>query len=369
MHSIRVIVSLISLLGVTILFTVSSFHLKHEKVSLLDDTDSVFADRHGVKFENTTITLRKQVPNNLHPPSDVPINNSIISFDVDSNPEFIMQQNDLTKPEEIILHAISFGKSRTATTVQFNLVCVSLFLQILNFQPSLANNTICSYPGRKFKYLLQNETIPQVIKTHAIPPKNLVLKSTWLFTTATDVLDATTTEELIKHVFGPSQKIGYVQDLVTLSELGIEGMTRRYAKIFSLPSHQIEVMIEYFNLWDKLRICCGLQMSKYWRSELLRSNADSEKFALSNDSLCHKLVIDDIEKQFMDTTLYNLLSRYERMKWVNRPSLVDGPLTGKYCSDYNEEVVTNKLGFNQAKDMASYNASSEGDFLFQFGIL
>lgn len=359
--------SFVSLLGVAILFTISSFHTNHEKKTLSGNPDCISKKRHVIKTENT-LNQHMNAAKNLTPFYASPINKSKVSFDVDLNPEYVMQQNELTKPDDIILHAITFGRTRTATTVQFNLVCVSLFLHILNFQPSLANNTICNYPGRKFKYLLQNDTIPQVIKTHAIPPKKLVSKSTYLFTTATDALDATTTEELIINVFGPTQKIGYVQDLVTLSELGIEGMTRRYANIFSLSTYQIEVMIEYFNLWDKLRICCGLQMSKYWRNELLRANFNTGNLSLNNESLCFNVVIDDIERQFMDTRLYNLISRYERMKWVNRPSLVDGPLTGKYCSGYNEEVMTNRVGFNQAKNMTSFDASSEGDFLFQFGI-
>jgi len=360
--------SFVSLLGVAILFTISSFHLNHEKETLLDNPDSVLNNRHAIKTGNTTLTLHKHAAKNNTPFYASPINKSKLSFDIDLSSEYIMQQNDLTKPDDIILHAITFGRTRTATTVQFNLVCVSLFLHVLSFQPSLANNTICSYPGREFKYLLQNDTVPQVIKTHAIPPKKLVLKSTWLFTTATDVVDATTTKDLIKNVFGPTQKIGYVKGLVTLSELGIEGMTRRYANIFSLPTYQIEVMIDYFIHWDKLRICCGLQMSKYWRNELLRANSNTGNLSLNNVSLCYNVVIDDVERQFMDTRLYNLISRYERMKWVNRPSLVDGPLTGKYCSGYNEEVMTNRVGFNQVKDMTSFNASSEGDFLFQFGI-
>jgi len=360
--------SFVSLLGVAILFTISSFHLNHEKETLLDNPDSVLNNRHAIKTGNTTLTLHKHAAKNNTPFYASPINKSKLSFDIDLSPEYIMQQNDLTKPDDIILHAITFGRTRTATTVQFNLVCVSLFLHVLSIQPSLANkhNLQLSWEGIQVSFTKRYS--PASDQNHAIPPKKLVLKSTWLFTTATDVVDATTTKDLIKNVFGPTQKIGYVQDLVTLSELGIEGMTRRYANIFSLPTYQIEVMIDYFIHWDKLRICCGLQMSKYWRNELLRANSNTGNLSLNNVSLCYNVVIDDVERQFMDTRLYNLISRYERMKWVNRPSLVDGPLTGKYCSGYNEEVMTNRVGFNQVKDMTSFNASSEGDFLFQFGI-
>mmetsp|Transcript_24844 Transcript_24844/g.51538 ORF Transcript_24844/g.51538 Transcript_24844/m.51538 type:complete len:175 (+) Transcript_24844:414-938(+) len=172
MRSPRGIMSFVSLLGVAILFTISSFHLNHEKETLLDNPDSVLNNRHAIKTGNTTLTLHKHAAKNNTPFYASPINKSKLSFDIDLSPEYIMQQNDLTKPDDIILHAITFGRTRTATTVQFNLVCVSLFLHVLSFQPSLANNTICSYPGREFKYLLQNDTVPQVIKITRFLRKN-----------------------------------------------------------------------------------------------------------------------------------------------------------------------------------------------------
>ena len=243
-------------------------------------------------------------------------------------------------------HVITFGTPRTATTLQFNTVCVSLFLHTLNVRPSLANHTLCN---NGLKFFLHNASMPQVTKTHKTPTKKDLFNNTWLFTTAKNRKQANKKREQMKREYNPS-RIGYVQDLETLSEVGIDGIIRDYADFFYLSPGQIDIMIEYFNIWDKLRICCGLQMSKYWRNELLPSNSTQKNINMKNHSLCPTLDIDATERQFMETRLYKLMDQYERMRYVNRPSLVDGILNGTYCSRYNDEVREKGVAFNRGGD-------------------
>ncbi len=151
---------------------------------------------------------------------------------------------------------------------------------------------------------------------------------------------------LIEHC-GTPERIGYIQDLETLSEIGLDGILQKYAEIFSLQPYMTEAMIDYFHIWDKLRVCCGQQMSKYWRNELFPANSSLKDLTLKNHSLCPTLNIDNVERQFMETELYKLIHRHTKMRPINQPSMVDKPLTGKYCSDYNEAVKSRRIVFNQ----------------------
>eukprot|EP00984_Skeletonema_dohrnii_P015278 scaffold6557_cov109-Skeletonema_dohrnii-CCMP3373.AAC.9 len=62
-----------------------------------------------------------------------------------------LKQVDVDKSANNITRFITFGSPRTASTLQFNMVCVCFFLNMkVNF-PSLANTTNC-YSQRKGNY-------------------------------------------------------------------------------------------------------------------------------------------------------------------------------------------------------------------------
>mmetsp|Transcript_5875 Transcript_5875/g.12203 ORF Transcript_5875/g.12203 Transcript_5875/m.12203 type:complete len:93 (+) Transcript_5875:2-280(+) len=90
-------------------------------------------------------------------------------------------------------------------------------------------------------------------------------------------------------------------------------------------------------------------MSKYWRNELLPSNSTLKVTTMKNHSLCPHLNIDDVEERFMETKLYRLIHRHDKLRRMNRPSLLDGDLNGQYCSDYNNKVKTQGIGFNEGR--------------------
>ncbi|KAL7469351.1 hypothetical protein ACHAXS_009616, partial [Conticribra weissflogii] len=253
-------------------------------------------------------------------------------------------------PNDLILHAISVGEYRTASTLQFNAVCVSLFLRLLDVSPDLANETTCSFVEESFENMEQRwKSNPWVIKMHVMPKHTAVLNDTWLFSTVKDRSEGGVVKTWLMETYGRPERIGYIQDLETLSEIGLEGVIRNYADVFSLKPFMIDAMIEYFRFWEKLRICCGKQMSKYWRNELLPFNSTLKDVRMSRHALCPRLNIDEVEKRFMETKLYRLIHRNEKLRRMNRPSLVDGDLTGKYCSDYNIQVKTHGIGFNEGR--------------------
>lgn len=132
--------------------------------------------------------------------------------------------------------------------------------------------------------------------------------------------------------------IGLVQDLDTLSEIGVKGYLNQYADFFRLPSDYIPFLNEYFDLWDKLRICCGKQMSKNWRYELNPSTYGNDTMPWEPHPFCGSLDIDQIEKKFTNTTIFKMIDPHDKVRKISRPSTGDEELNGSYCSRYNNAV-------------------------------
>ncbi len=118
-------------------------------------------------------------------------------------------------------------------------------------------------------------------------------------------------------------------------------------EIFRCLSDQIDEMIIYLELWDKLRVCCGQQMSKYWRNELLPIDSPRKDLGMKNHSFCGSLDVDDVEGRLMDTKIYRLIDGYENLRHMNSPSTLDPLLTGTYCSSYNDIVREQGIGFGE----------------------
>ena len=142
--------------------------------------------------------------------------------------------------------------------------------------------------------------------------------------------------------------VSLIQDLETLSEIKADGFLDLYADFFDLPSHYLPMLHDYYILWEKLRVCCGVQMSKYWRYEL---NASTWKKALDPHPhpFCGSLDIDAVEKAFMNTTIFKMIedSNNGGVGSILRPSLKDDALDGGYCSRYNKAVQAEGLEFNE----------------------
>lgn len=239
------------------------------------------------------------------------------------------------------LHIFQYGEPRTATTTQFNLACVSLFLHIQSHHPHLLNNTICHFIAKRTNvtfqesFILQRDDIPQAMKSHINKLPGRVRNTTVLFTTAVDKSEHETKKQELE---SKGHTVGMVQDLETLGEIGIEGYIDRFVHIFNLTSQHKEMMVSYFEDWDKIRQCCGMQMSKYYRNELVLPNG--RRKGMKAHAFCTAIDINDLENHFMNTDLYKLIDGYTLMRRINRPSIVDGDLDGSYCSRYNDAVRT-----------------------------
>jgi hypothetical protein len=153
-------------------------------------------------------------------------------------------------------------------------------------------------------------------------------------------------DDLVNKLKRDGHIIGLSQDLETLTEIGTDGLVQLYAEFFDLPSYYLPLLIEYFALWDKLRVCCGVQMSKNWRYELNPSTYDRK---IEPHPYCGSVDIDSVEKTFTNTTFFKMIEADDLLRQINRPSDQDEDLDGSYCSRYNDLVRTKGLKFNQKK--------------------
>eukprot|EP00804_Cyclotella_cryptica_P025525 CCRYP_012016-RB/>CCRYP_012016-RB protein AED:0.04 eAED:0.04 QI:128/1/1/1/0/0.5/2/187/735 len=238
---------------------------------------------------------------------------------------------------ESILHVFQYGVPLTASATQFHMVCVSLFLHVRIYHSALMNSTICSLgrpaTGEEAKVKFHKD-VPQAFKSHAHKPDPTHFeKSTVIFTTHFTKAEAAKQKADLRN---QGFNVGIVHDADTMNEIGISGMVKQYADFFSLGHDYIDLMTEYFQQWHRLRECCGMQMSTYFRNELLPAS-DKVNGTKPHD-YCGSLDINILEAQFMNMVLYKLLNDYPFMKKINRPSIVDGDLNGSYCSRYNDAV-------------------------------
>lgn len=239
-----------------------------------------------------------------------------------------------------IRHIFQYGPPRTASTTQFNMACVSLFLHIRAHSPNLLNSTICTVAGsfsneeEAYKFTLQQDNMPQAVKSHvAEPDPRQVNNSTFIFASCDRKTDAEQTKVMLE---AKGLNVGVIQDLETLKKLGIDHWLKVYADFFSLSPNDLQVMSKYFKIWNVLRQCCGMQMSKSYRNDLLPSDKKNSEFR--PHPFCGSIDTDVVEASFMNTELYRLISQYQLMRRMNRPSTVDGDLNGTYCSRYSAAV-------------------------------
>ena len=293
---------------------------------------------------------------------------------------------------DVPIHMIQVGPKRTATTLQYQSVCLSLFLKLYGSETSsdansgnvdgrpqspLVGRLGCSFSQETGLSLNPND--PVVLKMHFEEPcrptwtdagaggkkvascglllrrkargggqsESSILdvglsdqekKDTWLFTTSK------TKDEGVKRK-SQLQKQGYsvvfVQDMEAVTEKG-HNIVYDYARLFGLTATQRNELVEYVRFWDILRVCCGVQMSKHAKKEIIEGQVGQSNQTMHspNYHACSMYDIDEVERMFMNTKLYAKLMKYgsSNIKSMARPSQMDGELTGTYCSRYNQQL-------------------------------
>ena len=199
-----------------------------------------------------------------------------------------------------------------------------------------------------------------MLKTHGrlSDKQKLILKDldAWVFHTTN--LHHTRNPDVRKF----DQDLGFpVVMSVDTSEVGAEGYEvarDKYQQLLGLTLTQIDLMYDWLSKWDVLRVCCGEQMSKYWRAELQGMPLLEDKkgkFQGENPvEVCSSLDISDIERALMETILYQKMRKEVPM--LARVSNNDLEFTGHYCQQCNRNIRAFNLSFNNgcSKPLAVY---------------
>ena len=241
-------------------------------------------------------------------------------------------------------HIVTQGTPRTATTLLFNMVAVSYFLYLLEYDPDDIQNVQLQYYQRHDAIDLMRRSTDEVhyiLKTHSDLAYYLSDNAV-VFTAAEDRNEAAAMRARLEK---DGHIVAFVQDMETVKEKdgGLYSLIDVYVAGYNLPEKHRRLLREYFVQWEILRQCCGKQMSIKWRNDMMPIQYKIDKFG--SHPKCATIDIDIVERTFMNTQLYTLIDEYPSVRELNKPSMKDDALNGTYCSSYNHLVRTLGLSF------------------------
>lgn len=256
---------------------------------------------------------------------------------------------------------VQFGPSRTATTLQFQSICAAaVLLSRRGDQPPEDQAVDCFFTNYEFDEGDDQWSTPQdkaKIFTKEGVRGRVVLKidddevlekwitkgtadgGAWLF--ATSAQGAANAPTKVNGV-----DVHYTQALPELVEKGLEYQASRYAELFALNETEAKELTEYLGHWDKLRVCCGTQMSASYRAFLHKSDEHHRmKGGVSSDTsaMCQSLNLDQEESAMMATSLFQY---GKHVRVVSHPTMWEEAFTGTYCTRANVVIAEHKLKFN-----------------------
>lgn len=286
--------------------------------------------------------------NNLNPRSEQGNNKNTSSTSSSSTGRF-----------PIRTHIVTQGTPRTATTLLFNMVAVSYFLHLLEYNPDDISNVQLKYYQRhdaidlmrRSSSAATNKQVHYILKTHSDLAYYLCSDKAVVFTAAQDPLEATSMRARLEK---EGHIVAFVQDMETVvnNNNGLSSLIDVYIAGYNLPEKHRHLLHEYFVQWEILRQCCGKQMSKKWRNDMMpiqyklhKKYDDNSSSSSTPHYKCATVDIDVVEQSFMNTELYTMIDKHPSVVELNKPSLKDDALNGTYCSSYNHLVRTLGLSF------------------------
>lgn len=239
-------------------------------------------------------------------------------------------------PPPLPRQVVQWGAPRTATALQFQILCAIAFL--VRHDSSTAVR--CQYRGSGGSVPPPAANRYDVFKFHERPamPTESTRERLWVIATGLDADWNTTVDQrdaIESHLGWP---VHLTQQPAELRRRGWEHFATKYADAFRLTMPQREALVEYTRHWEVLRRCCGTQMSSSWRAALQGAAADGRAHA------CAAHDLDAVEAALMTTEVYRRFGA--RDKHLRSLSLRDGDLNGSYCRWANEQVGRRSLAFN-----------------------
>ena len=235
-----------------------------------------------------------------------------------------MSSTDLGPHE--ILHVFQYGQYGEDPPLITNIICVALFLHVQSYYPELSQNTICNRADKHVgegdllvQYFLEQDNIPQAVKSHVDESKLPPLKNSTIVFTTTPNKDAAAQKRVQLKAKGYT--IGIIQDREKLASMSMRDIVTQYATFFRLTPDLSNLMVDYFGVWDQLHECCGLQMSKYFRNEII-SGVNKRK-DWKPHKYCGTTDLNELENEFINLKLYGMLGKSKQMHRMRRPAPID----------------------------------------------
>lgn len=158
--------------------------------------------------------------------------------------------------------------------------------------------------------------IRSVRKTHD-KPKPVDLRGAWLFASSAPETAHLGRHVKVSHSRGEMRKQGFAY---------IENAIRaEYAPLFHLNETEVKDAVDYMRIWDSLRQCCGLGISRQFAAEL-RGEHPKRKHA------CWKVNAGRAERRLMRTKIYNQCPLLGLQSTAIYDQQVAGRMDGHWCA-------------------------------------
>lgn len=260
----------------------------------------------------------------------------------------VIAVNHLGKPVKVkaagnnVTVHFQWGNPRSVSTLQFSTVCAGIAATLIN-KPDVSLHCGFGHVQTTLENLPASGEHYVVLKQHTLVEEEGVLD--FLLDYFADreppFVWQTTKHDSPRPVYEAKKAGMKITELLTLDRetvvrYGYVADKDEYSKLLGLTQHEESILYEWLELWDILRVCCGMQMSKGWRAALQSDSPSHHRCSMYN--------IDVVEKSLMHSKLYE--SMIGRVPTLGQVSQVDGPLTGSYCSECSKNIRLKGLGFN-----------------------
>ena len=126
-----------------------------------------------------------------------------------------------------------------------------------------------------------------------------------------------------------------------------------YARVLDLSDGQVATLKDYLDAWDKLRVCCGAQMSVDYRDRLVgKETSKKHTFKYTGNQtkasdLCETYDLLEVEKKLMSTEVFTTCGH--NVELIRQLSSNDAPFDGSYCHRAFDATKSMGLKFNDKR--------------------
>jgi hypothetical protein len=226
---------------------------------------------------------------------------------------------------------VTLGEKRTASTFQFQVLCV--IAKLLH-----AGNTTCAFYADQAALLnaTAHSSTPMVVKVHGVELANAMLRTArvprpLLFETVRQGQQARSCCRAV-----------HVQDYGSFRTHGWWYEASSYAALFELSPLEHARLFQYLRYFVKMRQCCGTQLSQDFRT-ILHARGAANRVAESRPEDLEGLAHPFESLDYNDCHTYNLgeIARLQAKTYVG--SRLGMPPT---ACDVNSRIQSAGIGFN-----------------------